>query len=55
MAKIITEHIVVKLSKLVKETQNDDAPLTNKDFSANLEAVLQELVGESVIVEIEKE
>ncbi len=54
MAKIVTELVVIKLSKLVKETDNDVSPLTNKDFSANLEAVLQELVGEAVVVEIEK-
>jgi hypothetical protein len=52
MAKVIVETIVMKLSKLVK----DDAPgkITSEDLEATLEQVAQELVGESVIVEIER-
>ena len=55
MAKIQEEVVVIRLSKLIKSTEDDVSPLTNKDFSANLEAILQELVGEAVVVEIEKE
>ncbi len=55
MAKIQEEVVVIRLSKLVKNTTEDVSPLTNKDFSANLEAILQELVGDTVVVEIEKE
>lgn len=54
MAKIQEEVVVIKLSKLVKNLE-DAAPLTNEDFSANLEAIVQELVGDAVIVEIDKE
>lgn len=54
MAKIQTEVIVVKLSKLIKDTTEDVSKLTNKDFNENLEAVVQELVGEHVLVEIEE-
>jgi hypothetical protein len=54
MAKIQEEIIVVKLSKLIKEATDNVDSLTNNDFSANLEAIVQELVGETVIVEIEK-
>jgi hypothetical protein len=55
MAKIKEELVVIRLSKLVKTTDEDVVPLTNEDFSVNLEAIVQELVGETVVVEIEKE
>jgi hypothetical protein len=54
MAKIQTEIIVVKLSKLIKDTTEDVASLTNEDFNTNLEAIIQELVGDNVLVEIEE-
>lgn len=54
MAKIQEEIIVLRLSKLIKNNDEDVSPLTNKDFASNLEAILQELVGETVVVEIEK-
>ena len=54
MAKIQEEIILVKLSKLIKEVTEDSTPLTNDEFSTNLEAIVQELVDETVIVEIEK-
>jgi hypothetical protein len=55
MAKIQEELVVIRLSKLIKSTDDDTESLTNKDFSVNLEAIVQELVGETVVVEIEKE
>jgi hypothetical protein len=54
MAKVQTEIIVVKLSKLIKDNTNEVDSLVNKDFDSNLEAIVQELVGENVLVEIEK-
>lgn len=52
MAKIYEESIVIKLSKLIK---NDDQPesLANPETLTALEQVTQELVGDSIIVEIE--
>lgn len=55
MAKIYEETVTIKLSKLIKNSDKDNVQLTNEDFSANLEAIVQELVGDTVIVEIEKE
>ena len=52
MAKVIVETIVMKLSKLVKDNSNEQ--ITPEDLEATLEQVAQELVGESVIVEIER-
>lgn len=52
MAKIIEEIIVIKLSKLVKDDVNQS--IVTDDLQAALEQVAQELVGDSVIVEVEK-
>ena len=53
MARVQTEIIVVKLSKLIKDSANE-VTLVNDDFDSNLEAIVQELVGDNVLVEIEK-
>jgi len=53
MAKIHEEIIVIKLSKLHKENQLVDE-LAGGDTLANLEVVVQELVGSDIIVEVEK-
>lgn len=53
MAKIQEEVLVIKLSKLVKNDADADS-IINEDIINALEQVSQELVGESVIVEVEK-
>jgi hypothetical protein len=52
MAKIHEEVIVLKVSKLVK---NDDSvePIVTESTITELEAVAQELFGDTVIVELE--
>jgi hypothetical protein len=52
MAKIHEEIIVIKLSKLVKNDQNSGT-LVGEETVAALEAVVQELVGADIIVEVE--
>ncbi len=52
MAKIQEELIVIKLSKLHKDSQLQTSNLANSDVVAGLEAVVQELVGSDVIVEV---
>jgi hypothetical protein len=54
MAKIHEEIIVVKLSKLVRDNESAGA-IAGEETVANLEAVVQELVGSDAIVEIIKE
>lgn len=54
MAKIQEEYYIIKLSKLIKTTDEDVAQLANQEFPATIEAVVQELVGDTIIVEIEK-
>ena len=54
MAKIQEEIYVVKLSKLIRNKQEDSATIANTNFNENLETIIQELVDESVVVEVEK-
>lgn len=51
MAKIQEEIIVIKVSKLLKDTEQS-ATIMDADNVASLEAVIQELAGSSVLVEI---
>lgn len=52
MAKIQEELIVIKLSKLHKDSQTQTSNLAGDDVVAGLEVVVQELVGADVIVEV---
>jgi len=52
VAKIVTQTILIELSQLVKNDASDDIDLVITDLMSNLEAVTQELVGGSIIVEV---
>ena len=52
MAKIYEEIVVLKLSKLTKDGTSD--PIVDREIISALEQVVQELVGDNVIVELEK-
>lgn len=54
MAKVHTEVLVIKMSKLVRDKEAGSQELVNDDIKSNLETIVQELVGENVIVEIEE-
>lgn len=54
MAKIIEDVIVVKFSKIVKDDEADPAPAVTNDNIYALIEVAQELVGNGVIVEVER-
>ena len=54
MAKIQEEIYVVKLSKLIRNNQEDTVTIANNNFNENLETIIQELVDENVVVEVEK-
>lgn len=53
MAKIHEEIIVVKISKLVKDGHS--AEITGEEITATIEAVVQEMVGDGIVVEVTKE
>lgn len=52
MAQIIEENIIIKVSKLAKT--NSGEGFVSQDTLDALEQVAQELLGDSVVVEIEK-
>ena len=52
MAQILEENIVIKVSKLVKNGAGES--LVPAETLQALEAVAQELLGDTVIVEVEK-
>jgi len=55
VAKIIENNLVVKFSKIVREDFVSKEKILDDDTLANLEQVIQELVGPSVIVELIEE
>jgi len=52
MAKIQEEIIIIKLSKLHKDSDMPNSGIAGGDIVAGLEQVVQELVGSDIIVEI---
>jgi hypothetical protein len=53
MAKIHEEIIVLKLSKLIKDSDPTTTMIT-EDLISNLAAVLEELAGPGIIIEIDQ-
>lgn len=54
MAHVHSESIVITISKLVKESSQDETTLANDELLASIEAVTQELLGDHIIVEVTK-
>lgn len=53
MAKLHEEVIVVKVSKLLKDSDSEPVILDN-DTVTSIEAVIQELAGAGALVEVQK-
>ena len=51
MAKIVEDVLIIKFSKIVKDS-DAGSTITGPDIQAALEQVAQELVGDSVVVEV---
>jgi hypothetical protein len=51
MAKLQEDVLVIKISKLIKDTDEEGTTL-NADIISSLEAVVQELAGAGTLVEI---
>lgn len=51
MAKIVEDVIVIKFSKIVKDSE-EGSSIAGSDIQAALEQVAQELVGDTVVVEV---
>lgn len=55
MAKIIEDVVVIKFSKIVKDHDKEETVrIAGKDVEQALEQVAQELVGDSIVVEVVK-
>lgn len=54
MAKIVEDVVVIKFSKIVKDSDSENSVIANPDIQQALEQVAQELVGDAVIVEVVK-
>jgi hypothetical protein len=54
MAKLHEEVVVLKLSKLVKEKNSEEVYLADNEFCSSIEEVAQQLLGENIIVEVER-
>ena len=52
MAKIIEDVLVIKFSKIIRDSDTDPEPILSGDNAKALEQVAQELVGENVVVEV---
>jgi len=54
MSVVHEEILVIKLGKLVKETQKDLIQILTQDRIENIEALVQEIIGNDIVVEVEK-
>jgi len=53
MAKIIEEIVVIKLSKLVRDSDTD-TEIVSDDTVTALQSVVEELAGAGIVVEVER-
>ena len=51
MAKIVSDAVVIEISRIAKDDQ-DLGPVVDTEMVATLEQVVQQLVGDGVIVEV---
>lgn len=54
MAKIVEESLQIKFSRIVKNQDDASTSILGSDIQVALEQVAQELVGDGVVVEVEK-
>jgi hypothetical protein len=54
MAKIVEDVIVIKFSRIVKDSDTDPEVAVSNEHIYALEQVAQELVGSAVVVEVDR-
>lgn len=52
MAKIVEDIVIIKFSKIVKDSESDSQALVSDDIRKTLEEVAEELAGKTVVVEV---
>jgi hypothetical protein len=55
MAKLQEEIIIIKVSKLVRDSESTENKIMGDETVSSLEAVIQELAGQNILVEIARE
>ncbi len=54
MAKIVEDVIVIKFSRIVKDSDSNPEVAVSNEHVAAIEQVAQELVGEAIVVEVDR-
>ena len=54
MAKIVEDVVIIKFSKIIKDSETETAGIAGHEIQVALEQVAQELVGDSIVVEVER-
>jgi len=54
MAKIVEDIVIIKFSKIVKDSESGSS-IAGAEVQAALEQVAQELVGDAIVVEVIKD
>jgi hypothetical protein len=54
MAKIVEDVIVIKFSRIVKDSDTDPEVAVSNEHRHALEQVAQELVGSAVVIEVDR-
>jgi len=52
MAKIVEDIVIIKFSKIVKDSESTSSNIAGDEVQAALEQVAQELVGDAIVVEV---
>lgn len=55
MAKILEQTVVIRFSKIVKDSTKSNEAVVDEDLLASLEQVVQEIAGDAVVVEVIEE
>jgi hypothetical protein len=55
MAKIVEDILIIKFSKIVKDSESAGTDIAGTEVQAALEQVAQELVGDAIVVEVIKD
>ena len=55
MAKIVEDIVIIKFSKIVKDSESAGTSIAGDEVQAALEQVAQELVGDAIVVEVIKD
>lgn len=53
MAKLVTDHLVIAVSKIARDNESDEQKLVSDEIRAAIEELVAELVGDGFVVELQ--